>query len=134
MSPSPDFTPEDILDTLTDPERPMNKNYNTFQISKMFGEYQIVLRTDTKDEMLQALQDAKPIFDRIDELNEKKYSVAPSNNQVTVPHTPDVEDQLYVKLCPIHNVMTKKMISKTKGTPYAGHFVHGQGMCFGENK
>lgn len=63
------------------------KNYNPFQLSKMFGDgYQIVVRADTATELLTYMKDIKPFIEEL----EKKLATKPENTFPAKPQGPSV--------------------------------------------
>lgn len=97
----------------------MEKSYNKFQLSKMFGnnrEYQVVIRTDDAQELIDALKQIKPFIQGIE--GEILGNEAHANPGITT-------------LCAVHNASMTEAISKKTGKPYFSHRVDGK-MCFGK--
>jgi len=114
-----EFNPQDVIEALGETALvPKNRAYNKFQVSKMFGDgYQFVLRTDTIEELVEAMRKAKPV---LAELERPK--------QVAQTAVPQPQANSLTSICPIHNVEMEE-----KNGQYGPYFSHrvAEGWCNG---
>lgn len=96
----------------------MEKSYNKFQLSKMFGnnrEYQVVIRTDDAQELIDALKQIKPFIQVIEGEIDGTRPVTVSND-VVERHVQSVSGQVCQKCGAemVRNPKTGKMFCKEK--------------------
>lgn len=97
------------------------KNYNKFQISKMFGDgYQVVIRTDTYSELVEAMTDIQPMLESLG-------NVKPTQKQAVQTETSNLN-----AMCKTHGVSMQAAISKKTGKEYWFHKSPEGAMCFGK--
>lgn len=97
------------------------KSYNKYQVSKMMGGWQIVIRADNYKELTDAMEEVDPLMDKIEKVEQKRTETQP----LITPQTG------LTSICKTHNVPMTEAISKKTGRPYFSHRVNGA-MCFGK--